>query len=126
MKSKSSLITFCLTFASLIVGSASAQTAGAGAEHNKAEREKAQENARLERVDPPIRPDPLGNALIGGAVTGTMKGAAAGAVSAARGGAIGSTVQATKDSIKENKAENAKTGRGRENDPRYDPRSLGQ
>lgn len=126
MKSKSSVIASCVASAALAAGMASAQTAGAGAEHNKAERAKAQENARLEKVDPPIRPDPIGNALIGGAVTGTMKGAAAGAVSAVRGGAIGSTIQEAKSSIEKNKADNNETGRGGDKDPRYDPRSLGQ
>lgn len=111
----------CVALSASIV---SAQTAGAGADYNRAERAKAQEIERLERVDPPVRPDPLGNALIGGGVTGTMKGAAAGAASAVRSGAIGATVQGTKDSIERNRAENNKTGRGSDKDPRYDPRSL--
>ncbi|MCB9812079.1 hypothetical protein H6778_00255 [Candidatus Nomurabacteria bacterium] len=35
------------------------------------------EMRRLEQVDPPIRPDPVGNAIIGGVVAGTVKGSAA-------------------------------------------------
>jgi hypothetical protein len=80
-----------------------AQAAGAGADFNKADRAataKEAERQRLEKVDPPIRPDPVGNALIGGAVTGSMKGAAAGAVSAIRGAAIGTAVQEAKEKSK--------------------------
>lgn len=75
---------------------AHAQAAGAGAEFNNAERIQIQEFNRLERVDPPIRPDPIGNALIGGAVTGSMGGAAAGAASAVRGAAVGTAVEGAK------------------------------
>lgn len=101
-----------------------AQAAGAGAKFNNAERTHLQEVKRLERVDPPIKPDPVGNALIGGAVTGSMKGAAAGAASALRGAAVGTTVQEVKQSVAERKAENQRTGRGSVSDPRFDPRSL--
>ena len=100
------------------------QAAGAGADYNKADRARVQEQTRLERVDPPIRPDPVGNALIGGAVTGTIKGAAAGAVSAGRGAAAGSTAQAVKQDIQKSKAENAQSGRGGPSDPRYNPSTL--
>ncbi len=71
--------------------------ANCGAEFNQAERAKMQELNRLERVDPPVRPDPIGNALIGGGVTSAMKGVGAGAVSAIRGAAIGTAVQGTKE-----------------------------
>jgi hypothetical protein len=64
-----------------------------------ANRPSPEEVARVNRVDPPIKPDPLGNALIGGAVTGTMKGAAAGAVAAVRGAAVGQAIQAAKDKL---------------------------
>ena len=101
-----------------------AQAAGAGAAYNKAERAKIQEQTRLEKVDSPIRPDPVGNALIGGAVTGTMKGAAAGAVSATRGAGVGTAVQAAKQDIQKSKAENQQTGRGSNSDPRYNPGTL--
>lgn len=97
-----------------------AQCAGCGANHNRTERARIQENQRLERVDPPIRPDPVGNALIGGAVTGTMRGAAAGAASAARSGAIGGTVQ----EIRRGQTDNQRTGRGGSSDPRYNPGTL--
>ena len=80
---------------------ASAQAAGAGADFNKKERAVLQEQRRLDRVDPPIRPDPLGNALMGGVVTGTIKGAAAGAASAARSAAVGTAVQEAKQGIQE-------------------------
>lgn len=102
----------------------SAQGAGAGADFNRADRAQIQESERLQRVDPPVREDPIGNALIGGAVTGTMKGAAAGAVSAVKGGAVGSAVQGARQGIEENRQENLNTGRGGATDPRYDPRSL--
>ena len=101
-----------------------AQAAGAGAAYNKAERAKIQEQTRLEKVDPPIRPDPVGNALIGGVVTGTMKGAVAGAATAARGAGGGTAVQAAKQDIKKSKAENQQTGRGSNSDPRYNPGTL--
>lgn len=103
---------------------AQAQGAGAGADFNMADRAKVREQTRLEKVDPPIRPDPLGNALIGGAVTGTMKGAAAGATSAIRSGAAGAAVQSAKDDIAKSKAENQRTGRGGADDPRYNPATL--
>ncbi|MBR1147503.1 hypothetical protein [Bradyrhizobium sp. AUGA SZCCT0431] len=109
---------------SLFTTSAMAQCAGCGADFNRAERSRIQEQQRLERVDPPIRPDPIGNALIGGAVTGTIRGATAGAVSTLRSGAVGTAVQSAKDGIERNKAQNQQTGRGGSTDPRYDPRAL--
>jgi hypothetical protein len=63
-------------------------------------RPSPEEIARVNRVDPPIKPDPLGNALIGGAVTGTMKGAAAGALSIVNGTAVGQAIQSAKDAVK--------------------------
>lgn len=119
-----------LSIVTLLIGltghtvNAHAQAAGAGADYNKAERARIQEQNRLERVDPPIRPDPVGNALIGGAVTGTMKGAAAGAASAVRGAAVGSTVQEVKQDIQKSKEENKQSGRGGPSDPRYNPGTL--
>lgn len=99
-----------------------AQAAGAGADFNRAERAAIQERQRLERIDPPIQSDPLGNALIGGAVTGTMRGAAAGAASALRSATLGSAVQ----EIRRNADENRRTGRGGPDDPRYNPATLFQ
>ncbi len=103
----------------IFVAAAHAQVAGAGANFNKAEQAQIQERARLERVDPPIRPDPLGNAIIGGAASGAFKGtvtagarsisdavkagAAAGALSTARGAAVGTAVQGAKDAVKKRK-----------------------
>jgi hypothetical protein len=100
------------------------QAAGAGADYNKADRARVSEQQRLERVDPPIRPDPVGNALIGGAVTGSMKGAAAGAASAVRGAATGSAIQGIKDDIRTNTEQNKQSGRGGPSDPRYNPGTL--
>lgn len=124
MKSK-----FRLSAAFLIVACAYgnhlyAQTAGADADYNKKERQRAQEDERIRRADPPIKEDPIGNALIGGGVTAVLKGTGAGAVSAVRGAGIGSTVQSAKDGMEKNKAENHKAGRGSDKDPRYNPGTL--
>ena len=73
-----------------------AQCAGCGADYNKADRQ-ATEIERIRQYDKPIRPDPVGNALIGGGVTGVLKGAAAGAASAARGAAIGTGVEKARE-----------------------------
>ncbi|MFG5121721.1 hypothetical protein [Methylorubrum sp. POS3] len=76
---------------SFLVASGSAlyaQCAGCGADHNKADRARTAREGyyqRSERADPGIRPDAVGNALIGGGVTGSMKGAAAGAMSTGGG-----------------------------------------
>jgi hypothetical protein len=122
-----------LSIVTLLIGltghtvNAYAQAAGACcAGSNKAERAKIQEQEqkRLERVDLPIRPDPVGNALIGGVVTGTIKGAAAGTVSSIRGAVVGSTVQNVIEDIQKSKEENKQSGRGGPSDPRYDPRTL--
>ncbi len=77
-----------------------AQNAGGGADSNRADRravEREAEKQRIHQADKPVRPDPVGNALISGGVTGAMKGAAAGASSAARGAAIGGTVDTYKE-----------------------------
>ena len=75
---------FISSLAILIVGLTNySSNVQAQTSSTKADRTRAAEQQRLERVDPPVRPDPLGNALIGGAVTGSMKGAAAGAAAAA-------------------------------------------
>lgn len=125
---------------SFIATTAHSQAAGAGADFNKAERAQIQERARLDRVDPPIKQDPVGNALIGGAVSGVVKGlatgavsslgdavkagAAAGALSTVRGAAVGSAAQAVKEDIARNKALNQQSGRGGSSDPRYNPATL--
>lgn len=103
---------------------AQAQAANAGAKFNQAERAQAQELRRLEKVDPPIKEDIVGNALVGGAVTGTLRGAAAGAAAAVRSGALTGTAQAVREDAKKAKKENAQTGRGSATDPRFDPRTL--
>jgi hypothetical protein len=78
------------------------------------------ENERLKQVDPPIRPDPIGNGILGGfagglvagAVGKGVAGAAVGAtVGAARGAATGTAIEAGKSLLTgTNKATSA--GRG--------------
>ena len=91
-------------------------------------------------MDPPIRPDPLGNAIIGGVVSGVAKGAvtaragsisdalkagaAPGALSTARGATVGGTTQVLKDAIEMSNEQNLKSGRGGPDDPRYNPARL--
>src|SRR5262245_40510025 len=81
-----------------------AQCAGCGADFNKADRAntaKEAERQRLQRVDPPIQKDPLGNALIGGGITGVLKGSfAAGAAAAARGTAVRQTLQTIREKMR--------------------------
>jgi hypothetical protein len=79
---------------------------------------------RTDRPEPGLQPDPIGNAIIGGAVTGTLRGAAAGAISTLRGGAIGAAGQALREDIDRSRLDNQQSGRGGANDPRYDPRTL--
>lgn len=63
--------------------------------------ERAAEDKRLREYDKPVREDPIGNALIGGAVTGVLKGgAAAGAQSAVKGAATGTATQRAKEATK--------------------------
>jgi len=62
-----------------------AQCASCSADYNKSDREAAArfvERQRLERIDPPIQKDPLGNGLIGGGVIGIVRGSAAAAAQA--------------------------------------------
>jgi hypothetical protein len=129
-----------VAFMTFLAAAAHAQAAGAGADFNRAERAQIQERTRLERVDPPIKPDPVGNAIIGGVVGGVIKGvvtsaassigdavkagAAAGALSTARGAAVGTAAQAAKEDILRNKEQNLKSGRGGPDDPRYKPATL--
>lgn len=136
MKVRFMLSAAALALMSAFASQAQAQAAGAGADFNKAERAQIQERARLERVDPPIRPDPVGNALIGGAVSGVVKGvvtgtassvgdaikagAAAGALTTGRSALAGGAIQA----VKENKQQNLKSGRGGPDDPRFNPATL--
>lgn len=90
-----------------LASAALAQAAGAGADFNKADRKataketaKQVEIERLKKVDPPIKPDPLGNALVGGALTGAITGSAA----AAGATVVGRTaVQAGANKIKDEK-----------------------
>jgi len=94
-----------------LADTAFAQAAGAGADFNKADRAataREAERQRVEKYDKPIRPDPIGNALIGGSVAGAVAGAsggvaagaAAAAASTARGAAIGTAVEKTREKIK--------------------------
>ncbi len=48
---------------------------------------QARERKRIEAYDKPIKPDPVGNALVGGAVAGAVTGATQGAAAAASAGA---------------------------------------
>lgn len=48
-------------------------------------------------VDPPIKPDPLGNAIVSGAVAGAINGAAAAVGAFARSLATGVAVEAAKE-----------------------------
>jgi hypothetical protein len=67
------------------------------------------ENERLKAYDKPVQADPIGNALIGGAVTGAVKGATAGATSAVRGATIGTAASETKK-IAKDKGDNSDRG----------------
>lgn len=89
----------CVAVLSLAAPQAFSQCAGCDADYNKGDRQ-ATEIERIRQYDKPIRPDPVGNALIGGGVTGVTKGAAAGAASAVRGAAIGTGVQKAREYTK--------------------------
>lgn len=84
----------------LLHKNAFAGCAGCGADYNKADRAATARQAeiqRLERVDPPVRPDPVGNALIGGGVSGVMRGSVGAAAGAfGRGAAIGTAAESAK------------------------------
>lgn len=83
--------------------SAYAQAAGAGAQFNRTDRAATAQTAelqRLARVDPPIRPDPLGNALLGSPVHGVVRGAAAGVTSIFTGTATGAAFQRARGAAK--------------------------
>jgi hypothetical protein len=94
------------TLSSFVVGcilatSTFAQCAGCGADFNRADRAavaREVERQRLERVDSPIYPDPLGNALISGGVTGIATGSAS---AAARGVVTGTAIGAAMTKVKE-------------------------
>jgi hypothetical protein len=96
-----------LIAAAAMVGGATAgytQCAGCGADYNKADREataRLAERQRLERIDPPIKKDPLGNALIGGGVTGIVRGSAAAAARAVvTGTAAGAAIQKGQEAMR--------------------------
>lgn len=102
VKTSKSIAAFGLaTLISVGAGSASfAQCAGCGADYNKADRRttaRIAEDQRLQRVDPPIKKDPLGNALIGGGVSGALRGAAAGVSSVFTGTATGAATNEVRD-----------------------------
>lgn len=76
-----------------------AQAAGAGADFNRRDRERV----RLIEYDKPLRSDPIGNALVGGAAAGVVRGS----VGAAAGGiasraTTGTAIEAAKEKKKEN------------------------
>jgi hypothetical protein len=81
-----------------------AQCTGCGADFNKADREataRLAERQRLERIDPPIQKDPLGNALIGGGVTGLVRGSAAAAARAViNGTAVRAAIQKRQEAMR--------------------------
>jgi len=95
----STLSLFCLVALS---GSAIAQCAGCDSDYNKQERAELEKQAEIERIeqnDPPLKDDPLGNALVGGAVTGAMTGSvSAAATDVATSTAIDATVDAATQS----------------------------
>lgn len=90
-----------------------AQAATAGAEFNKKERAWIAENERLKEYDKPIYPDPLGNALIGGAATGALKGVPAAVGAAARGGAVGTAIEGAKRTRDDSKGRARETSFGK-------------
>lgn len=85
---------------SLFLGAASAapctaQTAGAPADYNRVDRQESDRQAQnnfLMQYDLPLRPDPWGNAIIGGLVTGIMQGAGEGVLDFLVSGIFDSTV----------------------------------
>jgi hypothetical protein len=85
----------------IVTTNAFAQCAGCGADYNKADREataRLAERQRLERIDPPIRKDPLGNALIGAGAAGLVRGSATAAGRAIiTGTAVGAALQKVKE-----------------------------
>jgi hypothetical protein len=65
----------------------------------------AEERARVQKVDPPIHPDPVGNGLLGGAAGGLVGGGLAGAAAgAARSATVGTVIQAGVNALKGAKA----------------------
>jgi hypothetical protein len=93
-----------LALASLLATSALAQCAGCGADYNRADNAataRLAERQRLDRVDPPIQKDPLGNAIIGAGITGLVTGSAAAAARAMVTGTVtGAAIQAAKDAMR--------------------------
>jgi len=66
----------------------------------------AKDRDRVKSVDPPIRPDAIGNGIVGGVVGGLIKGggaAVAGALGAARGAGKGAAIEAGKGLINSGK-----------------------
>lgn len=96
---------FAVSLATMtFTGAAYAQAAGAGADFNKADRKETAKQAEIQRLqayDKPVRTDPVGNALLGGAVTGLVTGSA-GAAAATLGGRTASESLANK--VKEEKS----------------------
>jgi hypothetical protein len=97
-------VIFILPMAALVAAAAShgyAQCAGCGADYNKADRETAArlvERQRLEKIDPPIEKDPLGNAIIGGSLTGIVRGSVGATANAiVTGTAAGAAMQQARE-----------------------------
>jgi hypothetical protein len=87
--------------AGIILVSAAVAPSAMAAESNDAAARKAEEE-RLTRIDPPVRPDPVGNALIGGAVSGAISGPVAGVATFVRQAVTGSAIELGREKMKQN------------------------
>ena len=94
------IASFLLPMLSVAPVAVYAQVAGANADYNKDDRTNTR-NQALFNYDKPLRDDPVGNALVGGAVNGVIKGSVAAAATSA---AIRTTTGATADKLKEGKS----------------------
>lgn len=90
----------CLMLPSL----AAAQCAGCNADQNKADRAEVEKQKKIEQIeknDPPLKNDPVGNALIGGAVGGATGGISGAAGATVRGATAATTVEVVKEKVKD-------------------------
>lgn len=91
---KGSLVLAALALV-LGVFSASREAHAGGSSSGQAQGGSNAQLQQLQRIDPPVQTDPVGNAIIGGAVSGTLNGSAAAAAAGyLRSLAIGTAVQA--------------------------------